>query len=100
MASSALGKKDKKHSSLVSKNDKSKDLKGQKGQGGEPEKVKSITAVSPSAIYFSDNTCIRKGGKYEIKGVMCNVLDVNHDYVLFSVRDKKFKVSTRLLSRM
>lgn len=75
-----------------------------KGQGGnnniDRKNDKKVTAVSPSAIYFSDNTCIRKGGKYEIKGVICDVLSVSSDYVLFGAGDKKFKVSTRLLSRM
>jgi hypothetical protein len=75
-------------------------VKGQGGNSVNTEKDKKVTAVSPSAIYFSDNTCIRKGGKYELKGVMCDVLSVSSDYVLFGVGDKKFRVSTRLLSRM
>lgn len=90
--------KDTKKNVNFSKKD---DLKNSKGQGVvDPEKIKKVIAVSPSAIYFSDNTCIRKGGKYEIQGVMCDVLGVSSDYVLFGVRDKKFKVSTKLLSRM
>jgi hypothetical protein len=82
---------------------KSKPLK--KGQGGkasepEPEKEKKVTAVSPNAIYFSDGSCIRKGCKYEIKGVLCDVIGVDNNFVEFACQGKRFRISVRLLSRI
>lgn len=53
----------------------SRNFKGQGANKSNPEKIKKVTAVSPSAIYFSDNTCIRKGVgmKSKVLAVMCLV---------------------------
>jgi hypothetical protein len=97
------GNGDKKSSEKKAVNAAEKQNLVKKGQGGEtsePVKEKTVSAVSPNAIYFSDGSCIRKGCKYEIKGVLCDVIGVDNNFVEFACKGKRFRVSVRLLSRI
>ena len=68
---------------------------------GKELKPRTIAAISPNSLYFSDGSTIKKGQSYEIKCRFLLVIAVHPDYVEFELPGGKLvKVSTSLLLRM
>jgi len=85
----------------VSSDSSDQSKKSSSAPGAKEIKPKTISAISPNSIYFSDGTYLKKGQSYEIKGRLLLVVAVRPDYVEFELPGgKSIKVSTALLLRM